>query len=419
MFPKAARYAPLLKSNYQSVRVPVVGPSTKGVVQKLGPERSINWYPVKPEREGEPWVLRGRPGLALHCTLNYFPIRGAYVHNGRYFAVGGSWVHEVDEAENFTEVAEIGTSRGKVTLAGLLDTLIIGDGAGFYSLDLDTAIVVPVTDAPVGRFCVRFDQRMLYQGQNGQVFYSELNDPTNIPGLNFFTAESLPDEIVAIVPTEDQIWLFGADSTEVWYDSGDADNPFQRIPGSTVYSGCGFPDTALRLDNSVWWVEKDKDGKGIVRRSNGFTPMRVSTSAVERFTSVASSLSAFSYQEEGHTFYGLNAPEGSWVFDLKAQEWHERAWLNRNTGEQERQRPETHAFAYGLHLVTDYATGNVYKQGNVYKADVDQEIRRTRITPALNFAGRQIILSELWLDFATGVGLPTGFVPPVEDPEIE
>jgi hypothetical protein len=383
----------------------LVGPSNQGVTSKVESQRSINWFPCNPERQDERPCLRGRPGLELHCTLPKGPARGTLDFNGRAFSVNGSSVYEIYENGSYREWGTIASVEGKVTLAALLNVIVIGDGAGYYALDLDDGTISVITDAPRGRFCVFFNQRILYQGQNGQVFYSELNDPTNIPGLNFFTAESLPDEIVAITTSEETILLHGADSTEPWYDSGDVDNPFVRIQGGTVYSGCNFPDTALRLDNSAWWVEQDRDGAGIVRRTQGPTPVRVSTAAVERFIKGATNVSAFSYQEEGRAWYVLNADQGSWAYDLKDQEWSERAWLNRNTGEQERQRPEEHVYAFDLHLVTDYESGKVYRQSLSYHSDAGQEIRRTRVSAHSPQDGRAIIIDELYLDFATGVGL--------------
>jgi hypothetical protein len=383
----------------------LVGPSNAGITPKVESQRSINWYPVKPEREGEKPHLRGRPGLALHCTLPKTPIRGILSTDDRVFIVAGSSIYEVYAGGTYLEWGTIDSIEGGVTLAVLLTTVVIGDGSGYYALDLVAGTVAAIPDAPRGRFCRFFNQRILYQGENGQVFYSELNDPTDIPGLNFFTAEALPDEIVAITTSEEQVLLHGVDSTEAWYDSGDVDNPFQRIQGGVVYSGCGFPNTALRLDNSAWWVEKDKDGAGIVRRTQGSTPIRISTSAIERFIETATNLSAHSYQEEGHTFYVLNADEGTRVYDIKTQEWHERAWLNRNTGEQERARPEHHAFAFGEHIVTDYESGKVYLQSLEYLSDAGQEIRRTRISGHTHEDGRQLIIDELYIDFATGVGL--------------
>lgn len=384
--------------------LPLIGGSNPGITAKVESQRAINWMPVKPERQGERPHLRGRPGLVEHCELPKNPIRGEYDFGGRPFVVAGSSVYEIYSNGDYFEWGTIASTEGKVTLAALLNVIVIGDGSGYYGLDLDAATVSVITDAPRGRFCVFFNQRILYGGENGQVFYSELNDATDIPGLNFFTAESLPDEVVAITTAEEQILLHGEDSTEPWYNSGDVDNPFERVQGGVMYSGCGWPDTALHLDNSAWWVETDKDGTGIVRRTQGATPVRVSTSPVERFLRTATNVSAHSYQEEGHAFYVLNADQGSWAYDLKEQEWHERSWLNPN-GDEERSRPEHHVFAFGANLVTDYESGKVYKQSQSYHSDDGREIKRTFVTGHLGGDGKSIIIDELFLDFATGVGL--------------
>ena len=409
MFAKAAQYAPALRNVRERRPLPIVGPSSQGERAKLGPQRSVNWYPIKPEREGDLWTLRGRPGLVSLDTLARTKTRGVHVHKGRLFAVAGARIYEVYADGSSLEWGKINTVRGRVGMASILQTIIIGDGAAYFALDLDAGTVTQITDAPRGRFPVFFNQRILYQGENGQVFYSELNDPTNIPGLNFFTAESLPDDIVAITTTEDKICLHGSDSAEFWYDSGDADNPMQRIPGGVTYFGCQHPYTATRLENAIWMVGQNKEGAGMVLRSNGFTFERVSTSAVERFTNLAGELSVFSYQEEGHTFLCLNSLDNhelpSWCLDLKTNEWAERAWLNRNTGVQERQRPEFHAYCYGKHFAFDYETADIYDQSLEYHSDAGQEIRRTRTTQKFGLSGRSIILDELWLDFATGVGL--------------
>lgn len=393
---------------WQEVPVPLIGPTQGGIRPQVASQQTVNWYLVKPEREGDPWTLRGTPGIELLGTLPRSPIRGFHVHDERLFAVAGARIYEIYADGTFKEWGKVNTVRGRVGIASLLNTIVVGDGSGYYALDLDASTVTQITDAPRGRFPVFFNQRILYQGERGQVFYSELNAATDIPGLNFFTAESLPDDIVAITTTEDQIWLHGVESTEVWYDAGDLDNPFQRIPSGVVYSGCRDPFTALRLDNSVWWVERDKEGAGIVRRSQGFTPVRISTSDVERFTRSATNLTAYSYQEEGHAFYVLNADQGTWAFDLKTQEWHERAWLNRQSGTQERQRQELCAFAYGQHIAADYETGTVYRMGLDLYDDAGQEIRRTRRSAHLSSQGRMMQVGEVWLDFACGEGLQSG-----------
>lgn len=403
MFARAAAFSPALRQRRESKPLPIVGPSSQGEIAKLGSQRSINWYPIKPEREGDPWTLRGRPGFELLDTLSRSNQRGWLVHADRLFVVAGARIYEVYENGSSFEWGKINSSRGRVGMASLLGIIVIGDGSGYYALDLDAGTVTAITDAPRGRWCIFFNQRMLYQGENGEVQYSALVDPLTIEGS--FTAESLPDEISKLIATEDMIWIPGPDGSEVWYDSGDETTPFQRVQGSVIYTGTQHPNTVLQLDNSIWMVGKNKQGEGIVWRSSGFNFIRVSTASVERFCEASSEITAFSYEEQGETFYCLNSELGSWAFGIRSGEWHERAWLNPNTGVQERQRPEFHAYVYGQHMAGDYETGKIYRQGLDLHSDAGDEIRRTRVTQKLSFNGRSVILDELWLDFATGIGL--------------
>src|SRR5690242_15014048 len=148
----------------------LVGPSNQGITSKVESQRSINWIPVKPEREGERPHLRGRPGLSLLVDTGAGPSRGTLDFGDRLFSVHGSGVYEIFADGTTRKWGQIASSSGKVTMAALLNVIVIGDGLGYYALDLDASTVTAIADAPVGRFCLFFDQRILYQGENGQVF---------------------------------------------------------------------------------------------------------------------------------------------------------------------------------------------------------------------------------------------------------
>jgi hypothetical protein len=291
-------------------------------------------------------------------------------------------------------------------MAECVGTISIGDGSGFYSFDPTADTITVIGDAPIGRYCIAFGQRILYhERDSGRVYYSELEDPTNVPALNFFTAENRPDDLETMIATEDKIWLFGSDTTEVWYDAGDTDNPFQRIPGSVVFNGCLSGDTAVRTDNAILFVGSNDDGDRQVFRAQGFQHLIISTHAVETFLKTATNLSAFAYQEDGATFYVLNADQGTRAYDIGEKQWTDRAWLNPATGSLERARAEIHAFCYGTHFVSDYENGKLYKQSTEYKDDDGNPLLRQRICRGPYADGRAIVINELFVDMKTGVGL--------------
>ncbi|MFE1676613.1 hypothetical protein ACFMJE_18460, partial [Acinetobacter baumannii] len=68
----------------------------------------------------------------------------------------------------------------------------------------------------------------------------------------------------------------------------------------------------------------------IVYRAVGYTGKRISTHAIEYAIQSYSTITdaiAFTYQQEGHSFYVLTFPtaDKTWVFDVSTELWHERA----------------------------------------------------------------------------------------------
>src|SRR5205823_3197922 len=61
---------------------------------------------------------------------------------------------------------------------------------------------------------------------------------TTVDPLDFATAEGSPDLLISLIVNQREIWLFGENSTEVFFDSGNALFPFQRIQGAFIELGC-------------------------------------------------------------------------------------------------------------------------------------------------------------------------------------
>jgi hypothetical protein len=102
------------------------------------------------------------------------------------------------------------------------------------------------------------------QGINGRFFWIEPGETTLDP-LNFATAERAPDPIFAVVVFGDQFWLPGSNTTEVWYFTGNIDNPVLRLQGVTFDRGT-WEGTALQVKESM--IIADSDG-GVFQISGG------------------------------------------------------------------------------------------------------------------------------------------------------
>lgn len=125
-------------------------------------------------------------------------------------------------------------------------------------------------------------------GYQGRFFWIEPGETTVDP-LNFATAERSPDGIYGVQIFGDQFWLPGESTTEVWYVTGDGDNPMARLQGVVLDRG-SWENTSVSLHETMVVV----DGDGGVFTVQGGSPRRVSTPSIEEQIRKAISLQQFS-----------------------------------------------------------------------------------------------------------------------------
>lgn len=392
-----------------------IGPSYTLDSPNIDSQRSVNWYPKMSEsgnsKEREVLSLIGTPGYSLLVNLGTGPIRGEHkAKNGTLYSVCGNKLYRVSSAWVKTEIGTLQTSTGHVDFADNGVTLCVVDGPNGYYHTLNSSSTTQIDDEDfVGATRVEYiDGYFLFIEPSSQTFYiSELNG-TGIDGLDFSEADGSPDNLVSVLVNHRQVWLFGEDSIEGWYNSGNADFPFERIGGGFIEIGCAAAFSVAKLGTYTLWLGKNADGHGIVYAAQGFAAQRISTHAVEKAIQGYGDISdavAWTYQENGHDFYVLNftAANTTWVYDLSTRLWHERAAFS--AGQYQRHRANYHAFAYGTHVIGDYENGNLYKLDSSVYTDAGSVIRRMRAAPHLSEGGKNIIYHEFRLDMETGVGL--------------
>jgi hypothetical protein len=86
----------------------------------------------------------------------------------------------------------------------------------------------------------------------------------SIDPLDFASAEASPDRAVALLVDHKEVWIFGDNSVEVWYNSGAADYPLTPIQGAFNELGCVAPYSVAKLDNGIFWLGADARGQGMV-----------------------------------------------------------------------------------------------------------------------------------------------------------
>jgi hypothetical protein len=256
------------------------------------------------------------------------------------------------------------------------------------------------------------DGYFVFNQPNSQLMWvTQLLDGTSIDPLEFASTEGSPDGLIAVVSNFREVWAFGTNSIEVWYDVGATDYPLQRIQGAFNELGCAAPYSVAKMDNGLFWLGRDRRGQGIVYRANGYAGVRISTHAVEWQIQQYADLSdaiAYTYQQDGHSFYVLVFPSANttWVYDAATQAWHERAGWNNGTFTRHRSNCQM-AFNNKV-IVGDFENGNIYAFDLDDFSDnggVQKWLRSWRALPTGQNNLKRTTQHMLQMDCESGVGL--------------
>ena len=393
-------------------------------------QRTINLYTQIDEsqnaQDGEIGALVSCPGLKKVATIGKGPIRGQYtLANGVLAVVSGSEVFRAVTPWNFVKAGDISTASGPVSMADNTNQLVIVDGTYGYVLSLVDGKLTRITgDWFPGANTVTFqDGYFIFNNPNtGQFFWSNLYDGLNGDALNYITAEGSPDNVMAVLSNQRQLWVPGLKTVEVFWNSG-GDTTFSRIDGAFIEYGCGAAQSFRKIANTVIWLGGGTNGEGIIWMAQGYQPKRISNhaveSAIQSYGDISSS-TAWVYQDGGHNFYCLNLPNApvTWVFDIATGQWHERAYLGLD-GNFQRHRAEHYAFAFDHHVVGDYQNGNIYVIDHDTRSDDGNPLKWVRRSPHLSSERKRIFYHRVELVCRTGDGAdgnpPSNFV----DPSVE
>ncbi len=293
--------------------------------------------------------------------------------------------------------------------------MAVCDGVSVYIHTYATDVFVKVTDTDLpssGTLTFIDGYFVVNQNSSGKFYISSLYDGTTWAALDFATAESSPDNLLRVVNAVGQLWLLGDFSGEIWTNTGASTFPFERISGAKMEVGILAPHTAIPIDNSLFWVGKDKIGSGIVYRAKGFSPQRISTESIELIIQRATqpqNIKAWTYEEDGHVFYVLTGGglETTLVYDISTQLWHKRAYLN-SYGELEQHLATAYMFAFNKRLVLDRINGNIYQMSLDFYSDNGNPIQRDRIFTHLGEESARQRYSALQILMEYGVGLQFG-----------
>lgn len=404
------------------MKSPILGSAYSARSVNAVDNRMVNLFPeVVPEGGKEPAWLQRAPGLRFLQSVGTGPIRGLWSHQTRtpdYYVVSGTQLFRIVSLGSPPILIGTIGGVGQVSFADNGTQLFIAANGPGYIYNEATNVLTQITDpdfAGAGQVAY-LDGYFVFNEPNSQkIWTTSLLDGMSVDPLDFASAEGSPDGVVGIIADHRELWIFGTDTTEVWYNQGaGAGFPLARIQGAFNEVGCTAAYSIAKMDNQVYWLGQDARGRGMVYRASGYVGQRVSTHAVEwqiqGYTNINDAV-AYTYQQDGHSFYVLNFPSANttWVYDAATGAWHERAGFV--AGQFTRHRANNMCHHAGQIIVGDFENANLYiLDPSTYDDNGTPQrwLRSWRALPAEQNNFKRTAHHSLQLDMEAGVGLASG-----------
>lgn len=381
-------------------------------------QRCVNLVPEANPKQSTPPVPVTHnltPGLRPLIKPSTGAVRGVWrATNGAFICVIGANVYFVDLVINFGYYLMGTIAQGDTPVSisdnGTIGVIVDGTGDGYYWV-VGNRVLFPIVDAAfygANYVCV-LDTYFIFNRPGTNQFYvspPSWNGTDPLDPLYIASKIGGPDQIVAVAAIHRELWLIGQLTTEVWFNSGGVDFPFERLPGVFVDHGMLRGWSLAQADVALFWLGRDRQGQMIVFQTEGYAAVRISTHAIEyeisQYDPVIDAI-GFCYQQEGHTFFVLTFPDAdkTWVYDLATKLWHERTW-NDAEGEEHRIRVNFATNAYNMIIAGDFENGWLYEWDLDTFTDNGDPIVRRRGCPHIVKDGKRISYDAFTADMQVG-----------------
>ena len=369
------------------------------------------------------------PGLRFLVSLpKPAAARGLYrANSGELYYCAGNTVYYVSPSWVLTSLGTIGTnSATPVSMADNGTTLVLVDGSQLgWQIDLATRVMTQITEAtnappPASLAVYAFygadrvdiiDGYFVLNQPGTRNYYATYNNEVVFDALYFAAKNGFSDTLSSLIVTRREIWLMGQKTSEIWFNAGAADFPFQIMPGPFVQHGNAALYSIAQVNGAVCYLTQDQAGSRIVARAEGYKADPISTKALEQELASYSTVDdaiGFCYQQDGHAFYVLTFPtaDKTWCWDESTQLWHQRTWIDAN-GAEHRHRAACAAFAYETNVVADWETGQLYAFDMNEATDNGSPRQFRRGFPHLMNDGKRVIYPGFVLDIEAATSMDT------------
>jgi len=268
------------------------------------------------------YTLKSVPGMAPFSQADGIYCRALTSVDGKMYGVFGDDLTEFTAGGSAIKRGSV-DGGGNTTMAGNNGVLTIVTGGMYYNWN-GTTISEPTAGAfsMYGSHDYIGNYTVLTELDGRRFQWSNIADASDLPGLNFSTADGRDDNLIRPFAINGVLYLFKETSHEVWYLTGGAGaSAFERQSGGVYDVGLKSHDLIARFAGGAFFVGDD----GRVYIVSG-TAQPVSIPPVETAIKNDTPSVCVAYDDEGHTFCAIVFTDRpAWVYDIALGEWHERS----------------------------------------------------------------------------------------------
>lgn len=377
-------------------------------------QQCINAYTVIAEAPSlVPEFVVGIPGLDLLVSsgVSQRQCHGGHVMDGVPYFVNGEYLYRLNSDSTLTNLGFVEGDTG-VSIAdnGFQLCIMVPGGAG-YIYNATTDVFVEITDSDFRangepQYVAFVDGYFVFTTDEKKFIISALNDGLSYNALDFGTAESDPDRVVAPIVYRNQLFITGQTTIEGFQNQGGADFPFVRS-GLFFDKGVFAPLSLINTQDSFMFIGGGVNESPAVWAAVGNGIQKISTNAIDALlqdltTLQVSSIFAWTYAQKGSYFVGFGLPDTCIVFDMTAKRWHERkSYIN---SVEVAYRVRTMQTAYGKIVCGDIRDGRIGHLNPDSFSEYDGNIIHTIVTQPFQNSMKSIAVPYIELTVQSGVG---------------
>lgn len=306
-------------------------------------------------------VIR-RPGIESKASGSG-ACRGSIVFNEILYKVLGTDLTRINSNNSTSVVGTIAGTADVVMEPGFtFVSIIVKGGLGYTLSTAETLTQITSVNFKTSIDLTIINSITVYCPQDGgPLFFSDPNDPGTIEATSFFDAELLPDRNVGCFNFNNDLYVLGLDSGEIFRQKGDSTTPFLRVDGAAIQ--VGYVSGRTLFAPSFAFIGRDRGESFSIRIMGQGSAPKISNSAVDEFLNEeytgAELLDAVgeSFEWKGHTIlvfhlarHSLAYMGGNWFFIESGINGASApgAWRGRHI-----------SFAYNKYYIGDANTGDV------------------------------------------------------------